>query len=217
MCFDGGFDLRKSRGNEYKKSPFWDYRSSVIKGEMKDEPQNSQRWLLTFMEGLQIWEKHRRYSCISCGTDKLLVIGGCDIERILWTLVMYHHVTTIWQILTGWNSWLLHWTVLHWTIRSYRPLETEFNNHWVTELESHCLWQGNCRLCCCNQVLHLCSQTSFDMDGQETWIFCGSSRDSYLFLQSQWVSNAVLGCSGATMAALSLSVISPFVQYLIHI
>jgi hypothetical protein len=26
-----------------------------------------------------------------------------------------------------------------------------------------------------------------------------------------------LGCSGATMAALSLSVISPFVQYLIHI
>jgi hypothetical protein len=77
--------------------------------------------------------------------------------------------------------------------------------------------KGNCRLCCCNQVLHLCSQTSFDMDGQETWIFCGSSRDSYLFLQLQWVSNAVLGCSGATMAALSLSVISPFVQYLIHI
>lgn len=49
MCFDGGFDLWKSRGNEYKRSPFWDYRSRVIKGEMKDELQNSQRWLLTFM------------------------------------------------------------------------------------------------------------------------------------------------------------------------
>jgi hypothetical protein len=43
MCFDGGFDLRKSRGNEYKRSPFSDYRSRVIKGEVKDEPQNSQR------------------------------------------------------------------------------------------------------------------------------------------------------------------------------
>jgi hypothetical protein len=43
MCFDGGFDLRMSRGNEYKRSPFWEYKNKVIKGEMKDEPQNSQR------------------------------------------------------------------------------------------------------------------------------------------------------------------------------
>jgi hypothetical protein len=55
------------------------------------------------------------------------------------------------------------------------------------------------------------------MDGQETWIFCGSCMDPYLFLQLQWVSNAILGCLGATMAVLSLLHISPIVQYLIHI
>jgi hypothetical protein len=43
MSFDGGFDLRMSRGNEYKRSPFWEYRNRIIKGEMKVEPQNFQR------------------------------------------------------------------------------------------------------------------------------------------------------------------------------
>jgi hypothetical protein len=41
MCFEGGFDIRMSRGNEYKRSPFWEYINRAIKGEMKDEPQNS--------------------------------------------------------------------------------------------------------------------------------------------------------------------------------
>jgi hypothetical protein len=49
------------------------------------------------------------------------------------------------------------------------------------------------------------------------WIFCGSYKDPYLFLQLQWVPNVVLGCLGATMATLSLLVISFVVQYLIHI
>jgi hypothetical protein len=62
MCFDGGFDLRKSRGNEYKRSPFWDYRSRVIKDEMKDEPQNSQRWLLTFMVSESLQMMYANYS-----------------------------------------------------------------------------------------------------------------------------------------------------------
>jgi hypothetical protein len=47
--------------------------------------------------------------------------------------------------------------------------------------------------------------------------FVGAPGTHTSFFQLQWVSDAVLGCSGATMAALSLSVISPFVQYLIHI
>jgi hypothetical protein len=49
---------------------------------------------------LQIWEKHGRYR---------------QTARHWWlwhwkdslNIVMYHHVTTIWQILTGWNTWLL--------------------------------------------------------------------------------------------------------------
>jgi hypothetical protein len=89
-------------------------------------------------------------------------------------------------------------TLLHWIIRSYiyslkqNSTPIKFQN-WNPIIDGY---KGNCRLCYCIQVLHFYSQNSFDMDGQETCIFCGNTKDPHLFLQLQWVSNVVLGYLG---------------------
>jgi len=140
--------------------------------------------------------KKMKNICIRYGIDKKFVIGGYVTLKIFFersNVSPCHHNLVDYMV-----KYLT--TSLHYYIKLSSHIDSLKQNSTPIEFQN---WnpivdgsKGNCKLCYCIQVLHFCSRTSFDMDGQETCIFCGSSEDPHLFLQLQWVSNIFLSCLG---------------------
>ncbi len=142
---------------------------------------------------MQIWKKRKRCICINCGTNKQFVIGGCVTLKGCFEhnneSPYYHNLANTYKVKYLTTS-LQCYIELSSHIDSLKQNSTpiEFRN-WNPIVDGY---KGNYSLCCCDKVLHLCNQTSFDMDGQETCIFCGSFKDPRLFFQLQWISNVAL-------------------------